>query len=550
MNPGRPGGCAPKGRASWPALPLLALAFLSLASPAAGSAPAYFRFGGLEPGPYSVGLKVIQAYDHQRTLGRPFDYEGNPNPGDIDRPLLVLVWYPARPVQGSGPMTYGQLVDLSAQEMVFGPPTGGELAETREAFISDALARGAPRAKLEALFSLPTTAHRDAPAAEGTFPLVLYAPSWNGPASENSVLCEYLASHGYVVAASASVGAAGREMTLDAAGLEAQVRDLEFQLALMRDFSGASREDVGTVGFSWGGLADVAAAAQNSRIRAVASLDGSLLNPEGIATVRSLPGFDPRALQVPLLVVRSGDSSAHGDGSLLDSMKYARLLDVALLPLAHRDFCSRFQLTYALSPALEAGRDRAVMDRGYESVCRIVLGFLDSELKKDGDRARALLAALPSGQGLDADLLRVSRRAALKAPPTEGQFLAILLRDGAGRARGVYEEAVKADPGCVIFREDALNRIGYRYLARGWTEDAVGVFELDALAYPSSPNAWDSLAEACMAAGDKGRAAQAARKVLDLLPQDKTLSEAGRAQLRARAEAVLRQARGETGGGR
>lgn len=549
MTRSRPGTSSLHRTVSRPALVSWLLAGLFLALPALSSPPAYFRFGGLEPGPYGVGLQVLRTYDDQRTMGRPFDYEGNPNPEEIGRPLLILVWYPARPAAGAAPLTYGGLVDLSAQEMIFRTPTAGEVAETREAFLADALARGAPRAALEALFSQATTAYRDAPAAEGSFPLILYAPSWNGPASENSVLCEFLASHGYVVAASASVGATGREMTLDAAGLEAQVRDLEFLLARMREFPGASKTSAGAVGFSWGGLADVAAAAENSRIRAVASLDGSLLHAQGVATVRSLPGFDPRALQVPLLVVRSGDSVEEGDADLLRELRYAPLLDVGLLPLAHRDFCSRFQLTYALSPQLEKGRDRAVIDAGYEAVCRLVLRFMDAHLKGEAP-ARADLTALPSGLGMETAQVRVSRREALKAPPTEGQFLAILLRDGAEKAREIYEAAVKADPGCVIFREATLNTLGYRFLARGWARDAQGVFELNARAYASSPNAWDSLAEACTAAGDKGRAAQAARKVLDLLPQDKTLSEAGKAQLRARAEAVLRQARGETGGGR
>jgi dienelactone hydrolase len=544
MTSSRPGTSHLHGAVSRPVLFFSVFAGFLLALPAFSSKPAYFRFSGLDPGPYAVGLKVVQAYDHQRTMGRPLDYEGNPNAGEIDRPLLVLVWYPARGAEEAAPLTYGDLVDLSAREMAFGTPTAGELAETREAFLADALARGAPREELEALFSRPTTACRDAPPAEGTFPLILYAPSWNGPASENSVLCEFLASHGYVVAASASVGATAREMTLDAAGLDAQVRDLEFLLALLRGFPGASGESVGVAGFSWGGLADVAAAAQNSRIRAVASLDGSLLNPEGIATVERLPGFDPRAFQVPLLVVRSGDSAARGAPNLIDAMKYATLLDVALLPLAHRDFCSRFQLTYALSPALEKGRARTLIDGGYELVCRLVLRFMDSNLKGDAS-ARAFLAALPSGTGVDADLLRVYRRPALKPPPTEGQFLAILLRDGLERARGIYEEAAKADPGCTVFREETLNRVGYRYLARGWAKDAEGVFELNTLAYPSSANAWDSLAEACVAAGDGARAAQAARMVLQLLPRDKTLSEAGKAQLKRRAEALLEKVRRE-----
>lgn len=49
---------------------------------------------------------------------------------------------------------------------------------------------------------LKTNAIKDAKAVEGSFPVVVYAPSIEAPSFENSVLCEFLASHGYIVIAS------------------------------------------------------------------------------------------------------------------------------------------------------------------------------------------------------------------------------------------------------------------------------------------------------------------------------------------------------------
>lgn len=60
---------------------------------------------------------------------------------------------------------------------------------------------------LAASSSVALWAVADAPFAEGRFPVVIYAPSGSSVSWENADLCEYLASHGYVVLASPSMGA-------------------------------------------------------------------------------------------------------------------------------------------------------------------------------------------------------------------------------------------------------------------------------------------------------------------------------------------------------
>ncbi len=68
---------------------------------------------------------------------------------------------------------------------------------------------------------------RDATTVSGKFPLVIYAPSFSAMSWENADLCEYLASHGYVVVASMDMGATARVMTTnDPEGIDAQARDI------------------------------------------------------------------------------------------------------------------------------------------------------------------------------------------------------------------------------------------------------------------------------------------------------------------------------------
>ncbi len=69
---------------------------------------------------------------------------------------------------------------------------------------------------------------RDAAPLQSKFPVVIYAPSFGEVAWENADLCEYLASYGYVVIATPSLGANSHRMTIDIAGANAQAADISF----------------------------------------------------------------------------------------------------------------------------------------------------------------------------------------------------------------------------------------------------------------------------------------------------------------------------------
>jgi CubicO group peptidase (beta-lactamase class C family) len=56
------------------------------------------------------------------------------------------------------------------------------------------------------------------------------------------------------------------------------------------------------------------------------------------------------------------------------------------------------------------------------------------------------------------------------------------------------------------FSESELNTLGYQLLGEGRVNDAVRVFERNTEAFPTSSNAFDSLGDACVQAGERGRA--------------------------------------------
>lgn len=94
--------------------------------------------------------------------------------------------------------------------------------------------------------------------------------------------------------------------------------------------------------------------------------------------------------------------------------------------------------------------------------------------------------------------------------------------DEGGAAAGVarYRELADRSDRDVYFDEAELNQLGYRLLGEQRYSEAIAVLELNVEAHPDSWNAYDSLGEACMGAGDRERAIELYRRSLELNPDN------------------------------
>jgi hypothetical protein len=121
-------------------------------------------------------------------------------------------------------------------------------------------------------------------------------------------------------------------------------------------------------------------------------------------------------------------------------------------------------------------------------------------------------------------------RAAIAFEPRPTLFEAVdaaLAGDDEERARRLAREFA-ADPANKYQNfEIEMNRLGYRMLSANRVDDAIVVFELNTELYPSSWNAWDSLAEGHMTAGHRDLAIKFYEKSLELNPKN----EGGRTAL-------------------
>src|SRR5215467_13264415 len=218
------------------------------------------------------------------------------------RPLQTLIWYPA--LQSSGkPMTVEDYVELADREIHFDTPNQEHNKWRR---------------RLKSSFGASLWAVRDAKPVEQRYPVVIYAPSDSSVSWENADLCEYLASHGYVVLASPSMGTSTRDMTDDLDGIDAQARDISFLITYAKTLPDADVSEVAAVSWSWGGLSSLFAAARDPRIDALVSMDGSMRYYPGL--VKSAGYVQPEKMNIPLLFFTQGDPNVlenvdgHHDG--------------------------------------------------------------------------------------------------------------------------------------------------------------------------------------------------------------------------------------------
>jgi dienelactone hydrolase len=123
----------------------------------------------------------------------------------------------------------------------------------------------------------------------------------------------------------------------------------------------------------------------------------------------------------------------------------------------------------------------------------------------------------------------------------EVQVLNMIDQGGAAKVQTQLEQARQRDPKATLFDEASVNFMGYEHMQAGDVKGAIEILKLNAYAYPNSPNVYDSLGDAYLAAGEGDLARQNSKKALVLLSSDTTDDQQRKDGIKANAEAKLRQ---------
>jgi tetratricopeptide (TPR) repeat protein len=498
----------------------LIIAFLFWAT---GAAQAADSFSFSAPfGPHAVGVKVVQQYDRSRLYKTPIDTAtGMPSQGERTRPIQAVVWYPAAP--GGKPVSYREYLDTIPSEDDFTRSAADIKRLTDQRIDNNA---GVRRAALLRDVARSMHAVRDARPEGGKYPVVIYAPSFAAYAVENADLCEYLASHGYIVLSSPSLGAHTRSMTVDMEGVETQAADISYLIGYASTLPQADTNNTSVVGFSWGGLANVLAAAKDERIRALVSWDGS---------VRSFPRFvdggkdaaryvTPARVAVPLLYLGSRPKTVEElnradtptNYSLLNEMKYSDVYTVTLLPMKHADFASYYLHMAQDDEFGDYTRDDIGVAHSWAA--RYTLHFLDAYLKHDA-AGRTFINNTPAENKAPPRMMVASTRhhKGMVAPTLEN-FAARLGAEGFDKAIPVYDQF--AQGGAFKLNDDGIYSWGVTLAGLEKEEQAREIFRLGTHLYPDLPIMYDGLAEMQAKTGQVQEAVKNYRRALELNPKD------------------------------
>ena len=499
----------------------------------AGEAPLW---GNLESGSHAVGFMAIEKYDYSRTFQPKRDYFGRILPGERARPIQVCVWYPA--------IEQADAMPVVLSEYAFTPPEDQgfydflSAVQNREVVFLHRVFRNNQTTVLEAL-STDMNAVKNADPAPGKFPVLIYHSDFNSGIAENAVLCEYLASHGFVVALTHAFGSAAVRSEPSAAGLETMVGDMEFVIGAIRDLDFIDTDKLGIFGCRAGGIAGLLLQMRNYSVDAVVGVQAVVTDPEWAEVVTSNPYYDIARMTAPLLDIHAGGEEGQSEISV-EAFMYASRYSLEFTDTRGFEFT-----TYGLLPGMFMPPDtpEPTSDSSsdtYESVCRYVLEFFDGHLN-GSEESLAFLVGPPS----ETAGATMNRMEAQDRPPTQEEFIGILTDGNVETAVELYEKFTAVDPDRILFPEATMNITGYRFLQQGRVSEAIALFKMNADTYPQSANCWDSLAEAYIANGDNEHALECVEKVLETLPEDTSISDDLRQALEANAERYMEMLKGQ-----
>jgi hypothetical protein len=468
--------------------------------------------GGLPPGPYTPGFKLIETPDASRA------YPSGVGEGMGPRSMRIYVWYPAQKTAGA-PMRLDDYVRLALEDF-------------HTSILPVPLLKGLDPKALQGLRASSVKAVRGAEAAPGRFPLLIFGQGlyYESPLA-HFVFCEFLASHGYVVATSPLLGTLYRLVNINVEDLETEIRDMEFVKATAASLPFADPAKLGVIGYDLGGMAGLIMTMRNPDVDAFLSLDSGILDRHFSGLPAAHPQYREDRFRVPwmhLLQARfiRSEKDRSATPSLFERKAFGPSYLVHVPTASHGQFSSYAALGITAAVPGYWGPSTSDPTPVYEEICRVSLAFLRGYLSNDRGPLEGSLRA-GRAQGPDRPTFEIEHKEGTPAPPPEAELVRLIIDNGIAQARPVIERVRAEHPGLPLIDESVLNWLGVHFLYWWGREDeAVGVFELNASLYPGSWRAHDSLGEAYADRGRKDEAVRSYKRSLELNPENQNAKSA------------------------
>ncbi len=416
-------------------LQLCAILLMAVNSPAAGSSEA---LGGLESGQFEVGFKTILTYDRSR-LPIPYsDWDGRlySTTETKGRQMQIALWYPAQVNETDVKIQFGQYVELMAQQTEFTAMDVGKRKFADDRFISNTNDLGGngtfTAKKLAILKKLDTNAYSNAKPIDDKFPLIVF-PNGGSPASL-SVMCEYFASHGFVVAGVALKGEHAFSGGASLKGLETAVSDLDFAIRSLSEMPQVNAGKLGLIGNGNSSSHIVAYQTRNSNVDAVVSLDGGLISQFEQSILKRTPFYEPQAVNIPLLVIYAPHPSI--DPIYISDLQYSDRYFFHFPQMSEFHFLNYGAFEKYVPNII--GESKGDVQTGLETASLYSLRFFEAFLS-DNKNSLAFLEAEPTGLHSEQINTRMIKRA-LPLPPNITVIKDAFLEQGFAGIKQIYDE--------------------------------------------------------------------------------------------------------------
>jgi hypothetical protein len=466
-------------------------------------------------GKYHVGFKHYVRNDSTRSYKRLYDFTDNILP----RPIPVSVWFPAIPKAGTKLMTVKDYMTILKDEE--------EWEELPDSRILEWFYYNNSESNRSHLTETTNAKNNLQPLSQ-KFPVVIYAPSYQASSAENFALCEFLASHGFIVISSPSRGTDNRFLdggtTRD---IETQARDIQFLIAELSKNPSVDISRLAVIGFSFGGISNVLAQMMDKRIKSIICLDGSIRYQHSKiqqSPYFNLSGFDVPFLfmsqkEIPAQVMKEDniDSSLNTNFQFYDSLKNSNAYYFKFNDLTHSYFSSMGVL-FADRDARQDKTDSAIME-SYKWLNIYTLNFLNAFVKNDSV-AKQFLETQPTKNGvLSGAIVKLSEKKAAIKEFSFDDFNLLALKQNYQSLSDLYA-SIKTNHPDFKMEEWKLNTLGLSLLFKNKLQAGINILLLNTVLFPESANTYDSLGEGYLITGDKEKASENFKKSLVLNPQN------------------------------
>lgn len=466
----------------------------------------------LKNGKYNVGFLHYTTSDSTRTYSRIYDYTNK----KVERPIAVSIWYPSEQMVVNGePLAVSNYLEVLKEEEEWEHLPNEQILNWFYYLNTPANQKHLVE---------QTTAYAKAEFGKGRFPVIVYAPSYQASSIENFALCEYLASHGFVVVSSPSRGTETRGFSNNnAKEMETQARDVEFLMKEAGKFPVADYDKIAIMGFSFGGLSNIIVQNRNDNVKAIVSLDGTeryqyeLLIQSSFFDAKNIdvPYIHMAQKDIPEIVLKEDNINAELNSKfqLFDSLSKSKAYRLKFHNLTHSYF-STLGVLFANRDKRQDKSDPEIME-SYKLVSTYTLNFLNAVLKND-EKALEFIAKQPTENRIENSLITQKTKEPVEVAFTFQDFNDLASSQNYEKLFQLYKSLVQRHPSFKI-PEGYLNTLGLQLVFNPNTSpQGINVFLLATKLYPNSANLYDSLAEGYLVIGNKEKAVESFEKSLEL----------------------------------